>query len=280
MEYWFAIILALIAIAAISILLYFEVMGDEAALIKKKHRRGKYVNDQTAVICQTIKDTIDSRKAYSLFVEYVFTNHKQFLEFVKNSLIDISKTYNDGNIEGLDNTIADIKEMKVELKDQRLAQVDCMNTIDKSVCIEFIYWIHLSNNCRFGIDASLRRMGEISRVYLLNNDIGTFPEVYTVQLESLLSDICNICDSAHSLIGTDNIEEMRDLRKNIEVILSESYTNTQRLYELIHDGRSEFEEEKLIALKYALNASQELHGILYTLRRFMLANICLTLSLK
>ncbi len=51
MEYWFVIILALIAVAAIGSLIFFELMGEDVAgIIKRKHRRGKYINDQTAVI--------------------------------------------------------------------------------------------------------------------------------------------------------------------------------------------------------------------------------------
>ncbi|MDE6785877.1 MAG: hypothetical protein K2J46_02415, partial [Muribaculaceae bacterium] len=87
MEYWFIILLSVIAVAAIAILLFFELMGDDAIkMLKMKHERGKYINDQTAVIYQTIKDTVDSAKSYSLFVEYIFTNNRMFIEYVKSIL--------------------------------------------------------------------------------------------------------------------------------------------------------------------------------------------------
>lgn len=279
MEYWFAILLTIIAVAAIGILIYFEVMGDDAVLVMKKHKRGNYINDQTAVIYQTIKYTVDPKSAYALFVEYLFTNHKQFLEYVKSTLEDISKFYNTENISGLEKAIADIREMKVELKDQRHAQIDCGATIDRSVYIEFVSWIHLSNNCRFSINESLRHMSEVCLEYAITYS-EPIPEIYTEQLELLLNDICNFCTSAHELISSADVPGMRELRKTMSVILDESSTNSQRLYELVHDGRIDFDQDKLIALKYALNAFQELHSIIYTLRRFMLANICLTLSIK
>lgn len=280
MEYWFVILLAVIAIAAIAILLFFELMGDDAIqVMKMKHKRGKYINDQTAVICQTIKDTVDSRKAYNLFIEYIFTNHRQFLEYVKSILQEISKTYNENNVPGLEQCISDIKEMKIELKDQRITQQDCLATIDRSYYIEYVSWIHLASNSRFNINESIRRVAEVCLEYATYYS-EPFPAIYTEQLEFLLGDICNICNTCLSLVGTNDIQAMRELRKRMTIILDESYSNTRRLYELIHDGRSEFSEDKVIALKYALNAFQELHGIIYTLRRFVLANIGLSLSLQ
>ncbi|MDE5996660.1 MAG: hypothetical protein K2G77_00445 [Muribaculaceae bacterium] len=279
MEYWLVIIFAIIAIAAIAILLFYELMGDDAVLFKKKHRRGKYINDQTAIIYQTIKDTVDSKSAYALFIEYLFANHKQFLEYIKKTLMDIRKSYNADNISGLESTISDIKEMKIELKDQRVAQSDCISTIDRSFYIEFVAWIHLANNCRFSINASLKRMAEVCIDYSANYS-EPFPDIYNEQLEYLVADICNICNTALSLIGSNDVDAMRELRKRMSIILDESYANSQRLFELIHDGRSELDPDRLTALKYALNAFQELHNIIYTLRRFVLANICLTLSLK
>lgn len=279
MEYGFIIFFAIIAVAAIAILLFYEVMGDDAVLFKKKHKRGKYINDQTAIIYQTIKDTVDSKSAYALFIEYLFANHKQFLEYIKKTLGDIRKSYYDESISGLESTIGDIREMKIELKDQRMAQSDCIATIDRSFYIEFVAWIHLANNCRFSINASLKRMAEVCIDYSTNYS-EPFPDIYNEQLEYLVSDICNICNTALSLIGSNDVDAMRELRKRMSIILDESYANSQRLFEVIHDGRSDLDADRLTALKYALNAFQELHNIIYTLRRFVLANICLTLSLK
>lgn len=279
MEYWYAIILSVIAVAAIAILLFYEVMGDDAVLIKKKHKRGKYINDQTAVIYQSIKDTEDTRSSYALFIEYLFANHRQYLEYIKTSLTDMRKSYYDENLAYLEKVLNNIKDMKVELKDQRLAQADCIATIDRAFYIEFVAWVHLANNCRFSINASLRRMSEVCIDYVSNYS-EPFPDIYTEQLEVLVNDICNICNTAIFLIGAPDVEPMRELRRNMSIMLDESYSNSKRLYELIHDGRSELSADKLTALKYALNAFQELHNIIYTLRRFMLANIGLTLSLR
>lgn len=279
METWFIVILSLIAVLAIALLLYFELVGDDAIRLNRlKHKRGEYINDQTAVICQTIKDTIDSEKSYSLFIEYLFINNRQFLEFVKKTLRNISEDYNAGNIKSLEKVVASIKEMKVELKDQKTAQDECIATIDNTTYIESAAWLHLSNNCRFVINEGLYHLAEVCIDYPTRFD-EPFPEVYNEQLEFLVGDICNICNTCLSLIGTTDINGMRELRKRMSIILDESYTNTQRLYELIHDGRSNLETSKRIALQYALNAFQELHCMIYTLRRFVLANLCITLSI-
>ncbi|MDE6291547.1 MAG: hypothetical protein K2M16_08445 [Muribaculaceae bacterium] len=279
MEFWFIIFLSLVAVLAIGLLLFLELMGDDAVLFHKmKHKRGEYINDQTAVICQTIKDTLDSEKAYNLFIEYIFVNNKQFLEFVKKTLMEISRAYNSEEIEALEKCIHKAKEMKIELKDQKVAQDECIATIDSTTYIESAAWLHLSNDCRFNINDGISNMAKVCLEYP-SKCTEPFPDVYGEQLEYLLADICNICDTCLSLIGTTDIKGMRELRKRMSIILDESYSNTQRLYELLHDGRNELERDKRIALQYALNAFQELHCMIYTLRRFVLANLCMTLSI-
>ncbi|MDE5813429.1 MAG: hypothetical protein K2H72_04010, partial [Muribaculaceae bacterium] len=256
-----------------------ELMGDDAMRLKKlKHKRGEYINDQTAVICQTIKDTVNSEKAFNLFIEYIFTNNRQFLEFVKSTLNEISRAYNSVDFPALDRCIDSVKEMKIELKDQVETQEECIETIDNTTYIESAAWLHLSNNCRFDINEGIRHMAEVCKEYATRFD-EPIPEIYTEQLEYLMADISNICDTCLSLIGTTDIDGMRELRKRMSIILDESYANTQRLYELLHDGRSELPKEKRTALQYALNAFQELHCMIYTLRRFVLACICMTLSM-
>ncbi len=280
MEIWFIIILAIIAIVAIALLLFLELMGDDAVnMLKLKHKRGKYINDQTAVIFQTIRDMSDPAKSYSVFIEYIFTNHKQFLNYTKETLKLLGKAYFSKDVEALTKYHDDIKEMKIELKDQKTSQDECMTSIDKTYFIESAAWIHLANNCRFAINEGLKRLDEVCIEYV-QNFTEPFPERYAEQLDFLTSDICNICTTAHELIGSGDIENMRELRKRMSIILSESYANTQRLYEHLHDGRSSIDREKRISMQYALNAFQECHNMIYTLRRFVLANICLTLSLQ
>ncbi|MDE7097076.1 MAG: hypothetical protein K2O47_06250 [Muribaculaceae bacterium] len=280
MEFWFVILLSVIAILAIALLLYFELMGDDYIRVSRmKHKRGEYINDQTAVICQTIKDISDSRKSYSLFVEYLFTNHKQFLEYVSNILSGISHAYNSEDVAALHKSIYDVKEMKIELKDQKEAQDGCIATIDSTRYIEALSWIYLANNCRFIINDELHHLAKVCIDYSDKYN-EPFPDLYNDQLEIFVDDIRNICSTAVSLIGTPDLEGMRELRKRMQVILSESYSNSQRLYEHLHDGRTELAPEKRIALQYTMNAFQICHSIIYSLRRFMLANICLTLSLN
>ncbi|MDE6696500.1 MAG: hypothetical protein K2K25_06440 [Muribaculaceae bacterium] len=280
METWFVILLSVIAILAIALLLFLELMGDDSAgLRQKKHSRGKYINDQTAVICQTIKDTDDSRKAYNVFIEYLFTNHRQYLEYLKNCLSEICVAYNEGSIDKLQKCVLDTKEMKVELKDQKGAQDDCISSIESVRYIEALSWIYLANTSRFIINDGLLHLSEVCIDYT-KNFVEPFPDLYNEQLETLVEDIVNICNVAVPLIGTPDIHGMRELRQNMAVILSESYSNSQRLYEHLHDGRTVLDPDKRIALQYSLNAFQICHGIIYNLRRFMLANICLTLSLQ
>lgn len=280
MEFWFVILLSAIAVAAVTLLLFIELMGEDSFRLRKlKHRRGEYVNDMTAVICQTIKDTTDHRKAYVLFVEYIFTNHKQFLMFLKSTLRRMSKAYSDHDIETFRQLEKQIKEMKLELKDQKMTEDDCMKSIDSTYFIETAAWIYLADNCRFGVNEGLKRLAEVCLEYSLDYS-ETFPKKYLDLLDFLAGDICNICDTFFELIGSGDIEGMRELRKRMSIILDESYANTQRLYELLHDGRSDIKPETRIALQYVLNNFQECHCMIYTLRRLVLADICITLSLK
>lgn len=277
---WFVVILSVLAVCSIVLLLFLELMGNDGLRsYKLKHTRGKYINDQTAVICTTIKDTADDRKAYILLVEYMFTNFKQFLSFVKSEISEIEKAFRDADIGRLQMVIDDVKEMKTELKDQTLTQRDCMDSIDPSAYIEVSAWIHLAENCRFGVIEGLRHVAENCIDHFRYNK-ELFIRNYDDKFDILVVDIRNMCTTIHDLIGTGNIEEMRELRKRMSVILSESYSDTQRLYELLHDGRSNLPESTRATLRYVLNVLQEFHCMIYTLRRFVLCNICLSLSLK
>lgn len=279
MEFWFVILLSVIAVLAIGLLLYFELMGDDSVRLNGfLRKRGESVKEQSAVICQTIKDTVDPMKAYSLFVEYIFINNRQFLEYVKKILREISRAYNSADAPALHACLNEIDDMNSDLLEQKKTQKECMATIDSSAYIETSAWLHLSNSCRVNINDGLLHMAQVCIEYPDRNS-EPFPDKYNEQLEYLLNDVCLICDTCLSLIGTKDINGMRELRKRMSVILDESYANTQRLYELLHDGLIELTPQKRCALRYALNALQELHCMIYTLRRFVLANIGITLSI-
>lgn len=280
MENWFIIILSALAVLAVGLLLYLELMGDSGLRWRKPaHRRGKYINDQTAVICHSIKEIADPEKSYTVFAEYLFTNYKIFMEYVKDTFSRISKSYFAGDTASLEKVVEDIKEMKIELKDQKKTQDDCLETIDPVSVIESLAWINLANSSLFEVNDGLRHLADVCIEYI-NDFTEPFPELYMEQLNVLACDICTVSNRIYELIGTKDIEEMRELRKEMSVILSESYANSQRLYELLHDGRSDLEPEKRIALQYALNAFQESHCMIYALRRFVLAIICISLSIK
>lgn len=280
MNHWFVILPSVIAILAVTLLFFLELMGDTRLRLRKpQHRRGEYINDHTAVICHTVKDTVDSDKAYIIFVEYLFTNYKLFLQYLKSTFSEISKSYFAEDTTMLMKIVGSIKEMKVELKDQKKTQKDCLNSIEPSTYIESLAWINLANSCLFEINDGLRHLAAVCIEYI-NDYTEPFPEMYAEQLNVLAYDICNISQSIYELVGTGDIEAMRELRKEMSEILSESYANSQRLYELLHDGRSNLELEKRIALQYSLNAFQEIHCMIYALRRLVLAVICISLSIK
>lgn len=280
MELWYVIILTVIAVLAVTLLLFFELMGDSPARWRRQpHKRGEYINEQNAVICHTVKDTADPDKAYTIFVEYIFTNYKLFLSYLKDTFAKISKSYFAKDTESLKRIVRDIKEMKIELKDQKQSQTDCLNSIDPVTYIESLAWFNLANSCLFEVNDGLMHIANACIEYI-ENYTEPFPELYADELNVLASDICNTSKEIYDLVGTNDIEDMREMRKTMSIILSESYANSQRLYELLHDGRSELDPEKRIALQYALNAFQESHCMLYTLRRLVLAIICISLSIR
>ena len=280
MEIWFIILLAAIAVIAITLLLFLALLGDDTIRMHNiRHRRGEYINDQTAVIYQTIMDTTDSEKAYLLFIEYVFTNLRQFLRFVPNCLTSVSEAYYANDIATMTKGLKDIADMRVELKDQKITQDECIKQIDPKYVIESAAWIHLSTDLRFAIVDGIKRIIDVTLDYGRNYS-EPIPKKYAEQLQFMVEDICNICKTSRDLIGTGDIEAMRELRKRTDIIKSESYDTAQRLYELLHDGRSEIDDDRRLALSYVLNAQQECHCIIYALRRLALCSLCLTLSLK
>ncbi len=278
MNTWFVILLSVIVVCAIAVLLTMAVFGDKVNFIRKpKHRRGEYINDKTALIVDSITHTDDPAKAYQLFTDYTLTNFKQFLAFVSNSIRKISTHYNEGEYELLCNDIVKIDEMDVELKDQLAAQEVCLDSIDDGYYIETSVWLSVVNDARFFINRTLKRIAKVCIYYDENYD-QPFTENYIEQLTSMVDDICSICDRAKVMLDVSDVEGMRDLRKHIKVVLSKSYDNASRLYDLLHDGKNKIDRDRKMALKFALNAMQECYCITYSLRYLVFCNIFITLS--
>lgn len=280
MNIWFVILLSSIAVIAVAVLLYFALFDDVDLSVRKvKHRRGEYINDQTAVIVHSIKETLDSAKAYQLFAEYIFTNHKQFLSFIFARINSISDAYLSNDHTTLRADISKLLAMKVELKDQIISQQECLDSIDPAYYIETAAWINIANNTRFDINKSLRRIAEVCILYDEKYN-EPFPQDYADQLTSMVDYICSICEKTIELINSGDVDEMRALRKDINLMMKRTYDNTSRLYNLLHDGRNDLDNERKMALRYVLNAIQECYCIIYSLRRFVLCNLCITTSLK
>lgn len=280
MDTWFLIILAVIVVVALTVLLYLTLFDDASSpFVRKKHFRGEYINDQTAVIVHSIKETEDPAKSYELFAAYILTNHRLFLSYLKTRILSISQAYASNDYETLKDEILKIREMKVELKDQVQTQEECLQSIDTEYFIETAAWINIANNTRFDVNRNLRRLAEVCIHYDETYD-RPFPEEYVELIDLMIDDICNFCDEAIELIITSDEQGMRELRERITVVMTESYDTTSRLYDLIHDGRNSIDEDKLIALRYVLNAFQECYCIVYALRRIVLCNRCIVASLN
>ncbi len=278
METWFLIILTVVVVGALTVLLSLTLFDDAASpLLKMKHQRGEYINDQTAVIVHSIKETDDPYKAYQLFAAYILTNHRLFLAFIKKRITSISEAYAANDYDRLKEEIEKAREMKVELKDQVLTQEECLQSIDTVYFIETAAWINIANNTRFDVNRNLRRLAEVC-IHYDENYNSPFPEEYVDLINIMIADICNFCDEAIELIITADVEGMKDLWARITNVMNESYDNTSRLYDLIHDGRNSLDEDKLIALRYVLNAFQECYCIVYSLRRLVLCNRCIVAS--
>lgn len=278
METWLIIFLAVIVVGALTVLLYLTLFDDGVnPFAPGKRRHDQYVNDQTAEIVRAIKQTDDAMKAYQLFVAYIFTNHRLFLSYLAGHIRNISNAYLSNNHDQLKAEIEATKEMKLELKEQVRAQDECLHSIETSFYIETSVWINIANNTRFDINRVLRRLSDVSIHYDSAYDI-PFPEDYAVLLTDMIGDICNFSNEAITLLGSSDVEGMRQLRKRISVVMAGSYDIMTRLYELIHDGRNDLHEDKLMALRFALNAMQECSCIIYSIRRLVLCNLCIALS--
>lgn len=279
MSTWFIILLAAIVVGAITVLLFFAIFdGDDTSFHKPKHRRGEYINDQTAVIVHSIKETEDSAKAYQLFAEYILSNHRLFLSFVRSRIRDIQEAYAARDYVRLREDIEKTKDMKVELKDQVITQQECLKSIDTSHYIETAVWINIANNTRFDVNRNLRRLAEVCIHYDESYDC-PFPTEYVELIDLMIEDICNFCSEAIDLINSGDDEGMREIRTRITAVMTDSFDNTSRLYDLIHDGRNTLDEGKSIALRYVLNAFQECYCIVYGLRRIVLCNRSIIASL-
>lgn len=280
METWFLILLAVIVVVALTVLLYLTLFDDGNSPLRKiRHIRGEFINDQTAVIVHSIKETEDPAKAYQLFAAYILSNHKLFLSYIKKSVTDIKEAYAIDDYERLKTDIDKTQEMKIELKDQVQTQEECLQSIDTEYFIETAAWINIAINTRFDVNRNIRRLAEVCIHYDQSYD-APFPDEYVELINIMIEDICNFCDEASELIDNMDADGMHELRARITSVMKDSYDNTSRLYALIHDGRNNLDDNKVIALRYVLNAIQECYCIVYSLRRLVLCNRSIVASLS
>lgn len=280
METWYIVLLAVIAVIAVAILLIFSLIGDDSIRkYRMKHRRGEYINDQTAIICQSIKATDDPEKAYQLFVEYLFANNRHFLSYVSRHIRSLCDAFIEHDVPGLHAEQKAIEDMKIELKDQYYTQRECMSSISPIYYMENSLWIRLSINCRFDINQSLRQIAKVSAEYynITSDKIG---KNYIALITKVVKAIVNICRRSSELLHSGDIEGMKALRHDCKDILLESQEETQRIYDILNDGRSETSPEDRLRLNYVLNCMRECHFIIYTLRRLVLCNIGKALSIR
>ncbi len=280
METWFIILLAVIAVIAVAILLIFSLIGDDyIRKYRMKHRRGEYINDQTAIICQSIKDTNDPEKAYQLFVEYLFANNRHFLSYLSRRIRSLCDAFLDHDVPGLHAELKAIEDMKIELKDQYYTQRECLSSIDSIYYMENALWIRLSINCRFDINQSLRQIAKVSAKYytITSDKIG---KNYIELITKVVKAIVDICRRSSELLHSGDIEGMKSLRHDCKDMLLESQEETQRIYDILNDGWSVISPEERLKLNYVLNCMRECHFIIYTLRRLVLCNIGKSLSIR
>lgn len=280
MEIWFLILLAVIVVVALTVLLYLTLFDDgNSPLHKIRHIRGEFINDQTAVIVHSIKETEDPEKAYQLFAAYILSNHKLFLSYIKKIVTDIKEAYAVDDYERLKTDIEKTQEMKIELKDQVQTQEECLQSIDTEYFIETAAWINIAINTRFDVNRNIRRLAEVCIHYDQSYD-APFPEEYVELINIMNEDICNFCEEASDLIDNMDADGMHELRSRITAVMKDSYDNTSRLYDLLHDGRNKLDDDRVIALRYVLNAFQECYCIVYALRRLVLCNRSIIASLS
>lgn len=276
METWFIVLLSIIGVIAVTLLLFLELAGDDLRFRRPKHRRGSYINDETALIYSTIKSTPNPKQAWMLFSEYMTSNNKMYLKFVGRTIQEIAGGYADSDIERLKKAITDIDEMKTELKDQHKAMKDCLKSIDEQKAYEYSAWFELGMNNRFAMNGNLKRLACATAEFREKYD-SDIPKFEVNQLYKMADDIEATCNKAYSQFGTGDVKAMRQLRKELVTPKAESWTAISRLYGLLNDPNWEIEHEEKMALLYAFNCMQECHCLIYTLRRFIFSNICLCL---
>lgn len=278
METWFIILLVVIAVLAIALLLFFELAGDDQIRVaRQKHNRGKYINDRTGVMYQTIRNTNDPEKAWHLFADYYVSNMREFLDYVPKTLKSVRASFFDHDVFAIEKGIREIADMRIELKDELKAEQDCLLTLDKDLAIDFSAWFYLGMNSAFTINDNMRRIAIASLRYreLLSVEITDF---YVKQLNKVSANVYDVCQRSVELINAGMLHELREVRKIAGSYKTESYDAAQKLFDLIHDPSRQMDADKKRSLLYVLNALQEYHCLIATLRRLLLALIRLSMS--
>lgn len=278
METWFIILLAVVAVIAVALLLFFELAGDDQIRVaRQKHRRGRYINDRTGVMYQAVRNTKDPQKAWLLFADYYIGNMRDFLHYIPKSLKSVRGSFFDHDVYAIEKSIREIDDMRVELKDELKAEKDCLLSLDVERGIDFSAWFYLGMNSAFNINDNIKRIAVASLRYREHLPVEV-PEYYVKILNKVSSNVYDICQRSIDLIKVGKTGDLKEVRKVAGGYKTESYDAAQKLFDLIHDPSRQMEPDKKRSLLYVLNALQEYHCLISTLRRLLLALIRLSMT--
>ena len=237
-------------------------------IIIRSNRRfkSKDAEENGDALFQTILNTDDKTRTWSLLLLYITEQQQKFIAYAKGRYVDITDSFLNENARLLGKTESSLSKQKTVLKNARRKETLCLRHLTREMAIEKSPWFYLSNNCCMGILYNLRRINEVCREHVDNN-FYPLPQRYREEYAVIVDKIITLFNDTLEIMQTGDTDAITMLRRHCEDIkdlISDTY---HKAHEHLRDG----DASEMSVIYVYVNMLQETQEMVSSMRKYLRA---------
>lgn len=245
-----------------------------ALLIRSNMRfRRKQEADRGDTLFNTILETKDTARVWSLLLVYINERQREFLSFAEDCFRGVTSGFVNDDSRLLSKTEKKLVAQKDILKSQRRRLTLCLRRVGPETAIEKRAWFHLINNMAMSMTYDLRHISEVCREHVDNN-FRPLPAEFRAPFGRVCADITAVLSDATAASEENTPETIDRLRLRCSEIKGTLSALTRDVYDALQRG----EVENLTVTYVYLNVLQESQEFVTSLRKLLRASGKLNLT--